>query len=179
MSTITDRSFEQVNAEHLSQDTKNKIMAYVEADRAFQERLAQFFASHPEELVEIDNLREKRNRALDDAEQVMRRDAELTNYDKAASITFGPFRVQKKLSQWFIPETFVTLAERQGMYKAALDSGAIRIKTEIDTDMANEFLRKNSLDKVFAAAKDAKELTPAITGPKQVPPLGAQLKKKS
>jgi hypothetical protein len=175
---MINNTFEQVNAEHLSQDAKNRVAAFLEADATFQAKLLAFFNAHQEELTEIDNLREKRNRSLDDAEQVIRRDAELTNYDKASNITYGPFKVQKKISRFFITETFVALAERTGLYKAALDSGAIRVKTEVDYDLANELIRKNSADKTFAAARDAKELTPAITGPKQVPPLGAQLKKK-
>jgi hypothetical protein len=176
--TTTDRNFKQENADHLSQDSKNKVMAFVEADKAFQARLEKFFADNPEALLEIDNLRELRNRALDDAEQNIRRDATLANYDKVTKIEFGPFSVQKKKSEWFIPETFVSLAERSGNYKALLDGGAIRIKTEIDFDLATAFLKLHSLDKTFVAAKDAKELTPAISGPKIVPPLGAQLKKK-
>ena len=177
MST-TDRNFKKENEEHLSQDTKNKVLGFLETDKAYSTRLDAFLMAHSEEILELDSLREKRNRALDDAEQGLRRDTDLSPRDKVDSITFGPFHAQRKRTEWFIPQTFVALAERAGVYQAALDSGAILIKTEIDRENANEFLRKNSLEKTFAAAKDAKEMTTAITGPKIVPPFGAQLKKK-
>lgn len=176
--TTIDRSFKQDNAEHLSQDTKNRVLEYIENDKAFAEKFEAFLTSHSEEILELDNLREKRNRILDDAEQGMRRDADLAPRDKVATISFGPFTAQKKRQEWFIPETFVAIAERMGLHKAALDSGAIQIKTEINREVANEFLRKNSCDKQFAAAKDAKDMTTAVTGPKIIPPFGAQLKKK-
>lgn len=177
--TTNDRNFKQENAEHLSQDTKNQILAFIETDKEFAAKFDAFLAKHSEEVLELDNLREKRNRVLDEAERGVRRDAELAPRDKVTNISFGPFTVLKKHSEWFIPETFVALAERMGLHKAALDAGAIQIKTEIDREVANEFLRKNSLEKQFAAAKDAKELTPAVSGPKIIPPFGAQLKKKA
>lgn len=177
--TTIDRNFKQENAEHLSQDTKNRILEFVETDKEFAAKFDAFLAKHSEEVLELDNLREKRNRVLDDAEQGIRRDAELAPRDKVTSIAFGPFTVQKKRSEWFIPETFVALAERMGLHKAALDSGAIQIKTEINREVANEFLRKNSVEKQFAASLDAKDLTPAVLGPKIIPPFGAQLKKKA
>lgn len=177
--TNIDRNFKQENAEHLSQDTKNNILKFLETDKAFAVKFDAFLSAHPEEVLELDNLREKRNRELDDAEQGIRRDADLSPRDKVTSITFGPFSAQKKRSEWFIPETFVSIAERTGLYKALLDGGAIQIKTEVNREVANEFLRKNSAEKQFAAAKDAKELTTAISGPKVIPPFGAQLKKKA
>jgi len=177
--TITDRNFKQENAEHLSQDSKNNVLKFLETDKAFAAKFDAFLAAHSEEVLELDNLREKRNRELDDAEQGMRRDADLAPRDKVTSISFGPFTAQKKQSEWFIPETFVAIAERMGLHKAAIDTGAIQIKTEINREVANEFLRKNSVEKQFAAAKDAKEMTTAISGPKIIPPFGAQLKKKA
>ena len=170
--------FKQHNAEHLSQDTKNKVLAFIEQDKSFSKRLEEFFASHSEEILELDTLREDRNRALDDAEQGMRRDADLSPREKVDSIDFGPFHAQKKQQEWFIPATFVELTKRAGVYQNALDSGAICIKTEIDKDNANEFLRKHNLEKAFEVSKDTKALTTSITGPKIVPPFGAQLKKK-
>lgn len=174
---MTD-NLKQNNAEHLSQDTKNKILGFLETDKQYSTKLDAFLMAHTEEVLELDTLREKRNRELDDAEQGMRRDADLSPREKVDFIDFGPFHAQKKRTEWFIPGTFVALAERAGVYQQALDSGAILIKTEIDRENANEFLRKNSLDKAFAAAKDAKDMTTAISGPKIVPPFGAPLKKK-
>lgn len=176
--TISERNFKQENVEHLSQDTKNKVLGFLETDKAYSMKLDAFLLSHSEEVLELDALREKRNRELDDAEQGMRRDADLSPREKVDYITFGPFHAQKKRTEWYIPQTFVALAERSGMYQAALDSGAILLKTEIDRENATEFLRKNSLEKTFAAAKDAKDMTTAITGPKIVPPFGAPAKKK-
>lgn len=176
---MTDRNFKQENAEHLSQDTKNRVLEYIEMDKAFATKFEAFLTAHSDEIVDLDNLREQRNRVLDHAEQGIRRDADLAPRDKVASISFGPFTAQKKRQEWFIPETFVAIAERMGLQKAAMDFGAIQVKTEIDREVANEFLRKNSCDKAFAAAKDAKDLTTAVTGPKIIPPFGAQLKKKA
>ncbi len=184
MTTLNDRSFAQKNENHLSQDTKNNVLAFIEADKAFSAKLEAFLAKHSEELLELDNLREKRNVKLDDAEQGIRRDADLAprakfnEKDGAPSISYGPFTVVKKLKEWFIPETFIALAERSGVHKSMVDSGAIQIKTEIDFDNACEYLRKNNMEKTFAAAKDASEMTPAISGPKPIPPFGAQAKKK-
>jgi len=171
-------TIKQANAEHLSQDTKNKVLGFLETDKTYSAKMDAFLSAHSEEVLELESLREKRNRELDDAEQGMRRDADLSPRDKVDSITFGPFHAQKKRTEWYIPQTFVALAERAGVYQAALDSGAILIKTEIDRENATEFLRKNSLEKTFAAAKDAKDMTTSITGPKIVPPFGAALKKK-
>ncbi len=175
---MTTPNFKQDNAQHLSQDTKNKIMSFVETDTAYMAKLDAFLLAHCEEVLSLDTLREKRNRELDDAEQGMRRDADLSPREKVDFINFGPFHASKKKTEWFIPQTFVALAERAGVYQAALDAGAIVIKTEIDRENANEFLRKNSLEKTFLSAKDAKDMTTAITGPKIVPPFGVPLKKK-
>lgn len=175
---MSENNLKQQNAEHLSQDTKNKVLAFIESDKTFANRLDAFFIAHAEEILELENLRENRNRDLDDAEQGMRRDADLSPRDKVDSIDFGPFRAQKKQQEWFIPATFIELTKRAGVYQGALDSGAICIKTEIDKDNAKEFLRKHSLEKSFEVAKETKTMTTAISGPKIVPPFGAQLKKK-
>lgn len=175
----TNRSFKQENAEHLSQDSKNKIIEFLEVDKAFAAKFDTFLAAHSEEVLELDNLREKRNRSLDDAEQCMRRDADLAPRDKVTTIVYGPFSAQKKRTEWFIPETFVALAERSGLHKAMLDAGVIQIKTEINREGAREFLRKHSAEKQFVAAEDAKDMTTAVTGPKSIPPFGAPLKKKA
>lgn len=176
--TTLDRNFKQNNAEHLSQDTKNKILEFLETDKAFAAKFDAFLAAHTDEILELDNVRDKRNRILDEAERGMRRDADLAPREKVTAINFGPFNAQKKMTEWYIPATFVALAERSGHYKAMLDSGVIQIKTDVDFDNAVEFLRKNDLTKTFVAAHDAKEMTTAITGPKVIPPFGAQLKKK-
>lgn len=175
---MTDRNFKTENAEHLSQDTKNNIQNFLETDVAFARKFETFLTSHAEELLELDNLREKRNRVLDEATRGMRRDAGLAPRAKVTNISYGPFSVVKKMSEWYTPEVFVELANRSNIYKAALDSGAIQIKTEIDFDVASKLLDNNKMTAAFAAAYATEELTPAVTAPKDIPPFGSQLKKK-
>lgn len=176
---MTDRNFKQENAEHLSQDAKNKVLAYLEIDTEYNAKLDAFLAAHPEEILALDTARSKRNRALDDAEQVMRRDADLAPKDKVTSITFGPFTAQKKEKTWFTPETFIAIANHTGLQQALIDSGIIQTVTTIDRDKADNFLKVNGAEKQFVAARASEAMTTAVTGPKEVPQFGMPLKKKS
>ena len=161
----------------LSDDTNNAITEFVVADKAYKDAVKAFYENHEQELEQIDKLRDERNRHLDSSKRGLRADAAMVDITKTKIIKVNPFKVQKKWSPHYITEMFVELAKNQGIYDEALEAGVLVINTIIPNfARAKEWVQTKNADEVFKQAEDGVELTPAVTGPKEVPPLGAELK---
>lgn len=165
-----------LNDEHLSEDTKKLVELFQAKQSVYQSQLNIFFDRHNDLLQSLDNSREDMNAALDDARRGLRADAERAPYTKVKKIQFNGFKIQKKWTSWYIVEMFVSLVKNNGLYDAAIAAGAIVEKTEVDGKRAEEWLRQNSLTDQFRQCEDGKELTPSITGPKQVAAFGSAQK---
>ena len=156
----------------VTEDTKTAVRTFEAADAAYQSLFDTFQDEYQSALIQLDTAREERNAALDIAKKALRADAQAADYRSVKELRYGPFKVQKKWSGWYIVEMFVDLITQEGLYDAAVDSGVIRIKTEVDGNLAAEFLRSNSVEDKFKPCIDGKELTPAVTGPKPVVAFG-------
>lgn len=160
-----------------SQDAKDKIKAFEDASKAFNEALEQFERDHELALVTLNRLRDERNVKLDEAKRQIR--AEVESLDEMRmSVNLGPFKVQKKWSDFYIPEKLVSMLADRGLYDAAVSAGIVAVKTEVAKYIqVRKFLEDNNVLKDFECCEDGEEDSTAIGGPKAVPPFGAELKK--
>lgn len=163
----------------VSQETKDKIAAFQEADKKYKEQLDAFERAHELELVSLDKVRDDRNAKLDEAKRSLRAELETTDAG-ITRLTFneGPFKVQKKWSDFYIPEKLVGMLADKGLYDAALSAGIVAVKVETAKfEEVKQFLEKHGVAKDFECCEDGAPAPNAIGGPKQVPPFGAELKK--
>lgn len=159
------------------EDTKSKIFLFEMADKRFRKAWEDFEVAHSIELAELEKLREERNVRLDEAKRSLRAELE-TISEMRTTFTQGPFKVQKKFSDFYIPEKLVAMLSDRGLYDAAVNAKIIAIKVETAKfDEVKNFLRIHSLDKEFECCEDGVDSPGAISGPKSVPPLGSELKK--
>ncbi len=160
-----------------SQDTLDRISTFKKADDVFREAWEKFESAHEIEIAQLEKLREDRNAKLDEAKRCLR--AEMETID-AMRLTFtaGPFKAQKKFSDFYIPQKLVAMLEDKGLYDAAVSAGIISVRVETAKfDEVKNFLKLHGIDKEFECCEDGQESPGAISGPKSVPPLGAELKK--
>lgn len=161
-----------------TQYVQTAVGKFEAADSQFKTAWSEFYDRHQTELDNLDQLRESRNVALDDATKVLRDEVKRLDIKFFKTVKYGPFQVSKKVgSDTFRAVEFVNLAKTLGFKKAMEDEGAIATKVEINFDAAKEFLKKNSLEDKFATTLEGgEELTPAVTGPKPVPGFGQETK---
>jgi hypothetical protein len=159
-----------------TQDAQNAVNRFTAADQQFKSAWDEFYQRHQTEIDQLEALRESRNVALDESAKMLRDEATRLDINRYKSFKFGVFQVQKKQSDWYRAEEYVSLAKDLGCYKRMVDEGAIAVKIEINREAAQEFMKKNSLTDKFATTLDSKELTPAVLGPKIIPALGQELK---
>lgn len=160
-----------------TKETQDKINLYNQADQDFKAAWAVFEQKMAVELQHLDQLREDRNVKLDEAKRAARTEAAEVSISDAKSIAFGGFSVMKKWSDFYIPEKLVALLKDKGLYDAALAAKAVAEKIEVAKfDEVKAFLQKEGVDKDFEECEDGIELTPAVTGPKPIPALGAEYK---
>lgn len=160
-----------------SDETKEKIKAYQEADVQFRLEWETFEIENATRLAKLERLRDERNAKLDEAKRAIRQDAELIP-DMRTTFTEGPFKVQKKWSDYYIPEKLVHMLGERGLYDSALTSKIVAIRTEVASfPEVKKFLEDHGLLKDFECCEDGAESGTAISGPKPIPPLGAELKK--
>lgn len=160
-----------------SQETKDKIAAFEEADKRFKTEWAAFEQEFSTRLAQLDQLREDRNVKLDEAKRALRVEADGIE-ELRTTFVEGPFKVQKKWSDFYIPEKTVAMLSERGLYDAAVSSGAVAIRVELAKfDQMQRFLEDNGVIKDFECCEDGIEASTAISGPKPIPPFGAELKK--
>jgi len=160
-----------------SQDTQDKVTLFEQSASAFKiawEALEQKISS---ELQYLDGLREDRNARLDEAKRAIRTEAAEADITGAKFLRIGTFSVQKKWSSFYTPEKFVALLKDKGLYDNAITAKIVAEKTEIAKfDVAKQFLENEGVLTDFEECEDGQELTPAVSGPKPIPPLGVELK---
>ena len=157
-------------------ETQKKIDDFEASDVAFRAIMNDFEDKAPEWFKMIEAARDNRNRALDEAVRALREDAKQVDVNKIKTFKAGPFTVQKKLTKFFAPDLFYNIAKTLGMVDGAISEGAIAEKIEINYEPGMAWIKKNDLWDKFKDSYKETELTPAIGGPKEVPPLGATLK---
>lgn len=159
------------------EDTKTKIALFEVADKQFKDIWNAFEATHERELNELEKLREERNVRLDEAKRSLR--AELETIDESrATFAVGPFKAQKKFSDFYIPEKLVAMLGDRGLYDIAIGAKIVAVKIETAKfDEVKNFLRIHGIEKEFECCEDGMNAPNAISGPKSVPPFGSELKK--
>lgn len=161
----------------VSQETKDRITAFEEADKQFKEEWEAFEREHELTLVRLERLREERNARLDEAKRALRAETELLD-DMRVTFTSGPFKIQKKWSDYYIPEKLVSMLTDRGLYDAAVSAGIVAVKTEIGNyDDVQKFLKDKGILRDFECCEDGEESSIAVSGPKTIPSPGAELKK--
>lgn len=165
------------DAKLLSPDTNDALAEFKKADEKFQKALTDFYSDHEKEIEYLEKLRETRNKFLDATKRGMREDARAVDITETKTIKAAPFTVQKKWSPRYIPEMFVEFCKNQGIYDEAVEGGIIKIVTTVPNfKSAKSWVQSKEADDLFQQAEDGLELTPSVTGPKPVPPIGAELK---
>jgi hypothetical protein len=160
-----------------SQDTKDRIEAFNTADKQFKEAWGSFEDTHATELAQLEKLRDDRNAKLDEAKRSLRAELEMID-EMRLTFTAGPFKVQKRFSDYYIPEKLVSMLEDCGLYESAINAKIIAVKIEtVSFDEVTNFLKLHGVAKQFECCEDGKHFPGTISGPKPVPPLGAELKK--
>ena len=160
-----------------SQETQDRIKAFEASDAAFKQALEQFEREHEAALANIEKLRDDRNAKLDEAKRSLRQETESIE-EMRATFTVGPFKVQKKWSDFYIPEKTVAMLTERGLYDAAVAAKIVAVRVEVAKyEQMKKFLEDNGVVKDFECCEDGEEASTAISGPKTVPPLGAELKK--
>ena len=160
-----------------SQDVKDKIKVFQEADATFRAEWEAFELQNASQLEKLEKLRDDRNAKLDEAKRSLRAEADTIDVMRT-TFTEGPFKVQKKWSDFFIPEKLVALLTDRGLYDSALSAKIVQIVVSTAKFAeVKQFLENNGVLKDFECCEDGKEDSTAISGPKQVPPFGAELKK--
>lgn len=159
------------------EDTKSKIAIFEAADKAFKEELEKFESAHEQELARLDKLREDRNVKLDEAKRSLRAELEMMD-EMRATFTAGPFKAQKKFSDYYIPEKLVAMLVDRDLYDIAVNAKIIAIKVETAKfEEVRNFLKAHGVEKEFECCEDGSDAPSAIGGPKQIPPFGSELKK--
>lgn len=159
------------------QDAKDKVTIFEQADTIFKSAWEAFEQAHATEIEQLEKLRDDRNAKLDEAKRSLRQVVD--NLDEMR-LTFrqGKFEVQKKWSDFYIPEKLVAMLTDHGLYDTAVSAGVITIKVETAKyAIVKAFLEANKIEKEFECCEDGVEDGSAIKGPKPVPVFGAELKK--
>jgi hypothetical protein len=160
-----------------SQDTRDRIEVFKVADKRFKEAWEVFEATYDTELAKLEVLRDDRNAKLDEAKRSLRAELEMID-EMRMTFTEGPFKVQKKFSDHYIPDKLVSMLEDRGLYDLAVSAKIVAVKVETaNFDEVKNFLKLHGLEKDFECCEDGKHSPGAISGPKPIPPLGAELKK--
>jgi hypothetical protein len=160
-----------------SQETQDKVVIFEAADRVYKDAWEQFEKEMELRLITLDRLRENRNAKLDDAKRALRTEAVEADITQIKLIKAGPFSVQKKWSQFYLPERTVAILKAKGLYDAAISAKVVAEKIELAKyEEFKQFLDKAGVVKDFEECEDGQELTPAVSGPKPIPPFGAEQK---
>lgn len=155
-----------------SVENQARVKEFEDADAAYSKTWADFEEKAKQWFDMLEDMREKRNRRLDDAIRALREEATRTKQ----SIKSGPFKVDAKTKRYFAPEEFVKLAKDYNVLDALKTAGAVVEKTEVDTERAAEWLKTSDLVGKFIPSYHEDPMTPAVTGPKEVPPFGSPVK---
>ncbi len=161
----------------MSDDTKSKVTLFEEADKLFKTEWEAFEREHETALDRLEKLRDDRNAKLDEAKRSIRQDTESLD-ETRVTFNVGPFKVQKKWSDFYIPEKTVAFLADRGLYDSAIRHKVVAVRVEVEKyDVLKKFLSDSGVAKDFECCEDGAEAATAIGGPKAIPPFGAELKK--
>lgn len=162
-----------------SDEAKAKVEAFELSDKAYRSAWDQFEQAAQQQLDYLDKLREDRNAKLDDAKRKLREEASEADITTVKSVKLGPFNAVKKWSNFYNPEKLVAGLKAKGLYDMAISAKVVAEKIETAKfDEVKNFLTAQGIVKDFEDCEDGNELTPAVSGPKPVPPFGAEQKDK-
>jgi hypothetical protein len=159
-----------------SKEVATRVEEFVEADAEYAKTWADFEEKAKQWFDLLEGMRDKRNRRLDDAIRALREEAGKIDYHKISSFKLGPFKVDKKMKRFYLPDEFYATAKDLGFLDNLKTIGAIAQKVEIDTEKASKWIKEHELKDKFADTYKEEEMTSAVTGPKEVPPFGAAIK---
>lgn len=163
----------------ISSETQQKIDSFEQSDAAYKAAWDQFERAHFQELEALDRMREDRNNKLDDAVRTLRTESAEADITQVKLVKAGPFSVQKRFSQFYAPEKTVSMLKDKGLYDSALRNRVVAEKIELEKyDTVYAFLEREGVAKDFEECEDGQELTPAVSGPKPVPPFGSEIKER-
>ena len=161
----------------VSQETQDKVAAFEQSDANFKNAWAVFEQRLEQELALLDKVREDRNAKLDEARRALRAEAQELSITHCKVVKAGPFSVLKKWSSFYIPEKFVAMLKDRGLYDAAVSAKVVAEKIEVGKfEAVKAFLTNEGVAQDFEECEDGCELTPAVSGPKPIPPFGSELK---
>lgn len=161
----------------VTDDAKQKVATFEQSDSAYKAAVDAFEAAHATELATIEKLREARNGALDDAVRVLRTEAAEANIAVVKRFTIGPFTLQKRWSDFFVPDKLVPMLKDRKLYEHALNAKIVAEKVEIAKFAeVKGFLKAHNIETDFEICEDGQELTPAVSGPKPVLGFGVEAK---
>jgi len=160
-----------------STETQNRTKAFQEADKTFKEAWEAFEQEYNLRFQQLEKLREDRNAKLDEVKRSIRAEVELL-VEERMTFQEGPFKVQKKWSDFYIPEKLVDMLSDRGLYDSAVSAKIVAVKVEVAKYAAvKKFLEDNGVAKDFECCEDGEEDSTAISGPKAIPSPGSELKK--
>lgn len=157
-----------------SNDVVVKVQEFEEADAQYSKTWTDFEEKAAEWFKMLDSMRELRNRRLDEATRAVREEAVRTK----SSFRLGAFKVDHKTKRYFTPEEFCKVAGQFNILDQLKAAGAVQVETSIDTEKAAEWLKTNDYVSKFIPTYREEPMTPAVSGPKEVPPFGAPAKAK-
>ena len=155
-----------------SDELQARVKEFEDSDAEYSKTWTDFEEKAKQWFDLLEGMRDKRNRRLDDATRACREEAAQFK----TGFRLGPFRVDSKTRRYFSPEEFVKLARDHNVFDALKNAGAVIEKTEIDTEKAAEYLKTSDLAGKFIQAYHEDAMTPAVSGPKEVPPFGSPAK---
>lgn len=163
----------------VSNETQTKVSSFEQADAAYKAAWDAFETAHKHELESLDKLREDRNAKLDEAIRSLREEAVSIDITLTKRIDAGPLYVQKKWSSFYVPKKLVSELKDHNLFDSALASGIVEERIDVaDYEKVKDFLEKSGVAQDFEDCEDGKELTPAVYGPKPIPPFGAEAKER-
>lgn len=161
-----------------STELQTKLDLFEGLDKAYKAQYDAFYQKNAAELDSLEDLREKRNIALDELKRASRDEVGALDITQYKSVRVGRLSVTKPETKFFIPEAFVATADQLGLYDRLVEKGAIIEKIEVPYKEAKAALEELKQVDNFLHCEDGKELTPTVTGPKNIPPFGAEYKEK-
>lgn len=160
-----------------SKELQDKIDDFEKSDITFKSAWSVLEQKMAQELEYLDGLREERNEKLDLAKRALRAEALEASIKDVKFVKIGPFSVQKKWSSFYVPEKLVALLKDKGLYDSAISAKIIAEKIEVEKfDVVKQYLKVEGIEADFEDCEDGMEMTPAVTGPKPIPPFGVEQK---
>lgn len=159
-----------------SQETKDKVKQFEDADKEFKIALETFERDYAAPLAKLEQLRESRNVLLDEARRLLRAELEIIP-DMRLTYNTGPFKIQKKWSDFYAAEKLVAMLGDRGLYEDAVKAGVVTIKIETAKfEEVKHFLETHNIIKEFECCEDGKHAPSSVSGPKAIPAFGTESK---